>query len=111
MADAFPLCEIGITFFARCFKHHICVFVNSHYWTTHRDDDLKQCSIFLVYCGGLVFEDTQPMTEEQYCASAEAIGRVQAKFDEAKLAADQAKKGKKRQAQKRAFISSDEEDC
>ena len=50
------------------------------------------------------------MTEEQYCASAEAIGRVQAKFDEAKLAEDQAKKDKKRQARKRAFISSDEED-
>ena len=70
--------------------------MNSHYWTTHRGDDLKQCSIFLAYGGGLVFEDTQPMTEEQYRASAEAIGRVQAKFDEAKLAT--VDKGKKWQA-------------
>ena len=108
LADAFPLCEIGITFFARCFKRHICVFVNSHYWTTHRADDLQQCSIFLAYHGGLVFEDTQPMTEEQYRASAEAIGRVQAKFDEAKLAT--VDKGKEWQARKRAIISSDEEE-
>ena len=61
-----------------------------------------------MYRGGLVFEDTQPMTEEQYHASAEAIGRVQAKFDEAKL--ETVDKDKKRQAWMQAFISSDEEE-
>ena len=77
LADAFPLDEIGLTFFARCFRRHICVFVNSHYWTTHGSNDIEQCSIFLAYRGN--------MQHEQFKASSEAIGQMQAKFDEAKL--------------------------
>ena len=108
LADAFPLDEIGITFFARCFRRHVCVFVNSHFWTTHVADDIGQCSIFLAYCGNMDFDDIQPMTEAQFKSSAEVIGHVQAKFDEAKLHEEQGMQ--LRNKRKWAYISSDEDE-
>ena len=33
----------------------------------------------------MLYEDTVPMTKEEYKRSAEAIGRIQAKFNEKKL--------------------------
>ena len=110
LADAFPLDEIGITFFARCFKWHICVFVNCHYWTTHKDNVIEQCSIFLAFRGRMSFDDTRPMTAAEFSASSEAIGRIQAKFDEEKLREENAMKLRKRTSHKRPHISSDEED-
>ena len=110
LIDAFPLDEIGITFFARCFRKHICVFVNTHLWTTHIRNDPQQCSIFLAYHGGMMFDDTRPMTTGEYCASSAAIGRMQAKFDEAQLREEADAKKDKRNKRKRPHISSDEEE-
>ena len=108
LADAFPLDEIRITFFARCLRQHVCVFVNSHFWTTHVADDIGQCSIFLAYHGNMDFDDTQPMTEAQFKSSAEVIGCVQAKFDKAKLREEQGMQ--LRRKRKRVYISSDEDE-
>ena len=108
LADAFPLDEIRITFFARCFRRYVCVFMNSHFWTTHVADDIGQCSIFLAYRGNMDFDDTQPMTEAQFKSSAEVIGCVQAKFDEAKLHEEQGMQ--LRSKRKRAYISDEDED-
>ena len=66
LADAFPLDKIGITFFARCFRRHICVFVNSHYWTTHVSNDIEQCSIFLAYRGRVSFKNFFSVAQPGY---------------------------------------------
>ena len=73
-------------------------------------NDISQCSIFLACRGNMDFDDTQPMTQEQYQASSEAIGRIQAKFDEAKLRQGGNMKLRTRSQRKRAYISSDEDD-
>ena len=109
LADAFPLDEIGIMFFARCFKRHVCILFNTHFWTTHKDNDPKQCSIFLAYRGNMVYEDTVPMTKEEYKRSAEAIGRIQAKFDENKLKEQFEQQHLRRSTRKRNIIESDED--
>ena len=54
------------------------------------------------------FDDTQPMTQEQFKASSEAMCCMQAKFDEAKLHKEGAMQLHSKQ--KRQIISSDEED-
>ena len=110
LADAYPLDEIGVTFFARCFKRHICILFNTHFWTTHKDNDPKQCSIFLAYQGNMVYEDTVPMTKDEYKASAEAIGRIQAKFDEKKLREEGEHQPLRRSKCKRNIIESDDEE-
>ena len=56
------------------------------------------------------FDDTRPMTAAEFSASSEAIGRIQAKFDEEKLREENAMKLRKRTSRKRPHISSDEED-
>ena len=84
------------------------VFANSHYWTTHIGNDIAQCSIFLAYRGNMDFDDTKPMTQDQFKASAEPIGWIQAKIAEAK---PHEKQGMQLHSKrKRAFISSNEED-
>ena len=109
LADTFPIDEIGIMFFARCFKCHVCILFNTHFWTTHKDNDPKQCSSFLAYRGNMVYEDTVPMSKEEYKRSAEAIGRIQAKFNEKKLKEDFEQQHLRRSKWKRNIIESDED--
>ena len=110
LADAFPLDEIGIMFFARCFKCYICILFNTHFWTTHKDNNLRQCSIFLAYRGNMVYEDTVPMTEDEYKVSAEAIRCIQAKFDERTLVEENDKQPLRCSKRKRNVITSDDEE-
>ena len=110
LADAFPLDEIGIMFFARYFRRHICILFNTHFWTTHKDNDPRQCSIFPAYRGNMVYEDTVPMTQQEYKASVEAIGQIQAKFDEKTLKQDnEPKQQLRRSKRKRNVIESDDD--
>ena len=53
-----PLDEIAIVLFARMYKLHICVFVEGKFWTTNRNQAMKEADIYLVYCGKLKFLDT-----------------------------------------------------
>ena len=84
--EAFPLDQVGITFFARCYRWHICVFFNTHLWTTHKDNDIKQCTIFLVYRGSKTYWDSREMTADEAKGCQSAIGRIQAMVDEKNLA-------------------------
>ena len=84
--EAFPLDQVGITFFARCYRRHICVFFNTHLWTTHKDNDIKQCTIFLVYRGSKTYWDSREMTADEAKGCQSAIGRIQAMVDEKNLA-------------------------
>ena len=65
--------------------------VTSAYYSTHtfgkHTKTMTQTVQYfpLAYRGNMVYEDTVPMTKEEYKRSAEAIGRIQAKFDEKKL--------------------------
>ena len=74
------------------------------------ENDIGQCSIFLAYRGNMNFDDTKPMMQAEYKASAEAIGRVQAQVDEAKLRGEHTMKLRTRKPKKRPHISSDEDD-
>ena len=84
--EAFPLDQVGITFFARCYRRHICVFFNTHLWTTHKDNDIKQCTIFLVYRGSKTYWDSREMTADEAKGCQSAIGRIHAMVDEKNLA-------------------------
>ena len=112
--EAYPLDELGITIWARCYRKHVCIFANSEFVTTHRNDDITKCGIHLVYRGDKVFEEARPMTSAEYVAASSAIAQVQAKYDELSLIAQKdtiyknyaRKKGHKR---KSAVLSSDNE--
>ena len=57
----------------------------------------------------MLYEDTVPMTKEEYKRSAEAIGRIQAKFDEKKLKEEFEQQHLRRSKQKRNIIESHED--
>ena len=85
------------------------------FFTTHRNDDITKCGIYLVYRGDKVFEQTRLMTSAEYVAASSAIVQVQAKYDQLSLIAQkdtiyknyEQKKGHKR---KSAVLSSDNEE-
>ena len=94
---------------------NMCIFVNSEFVTTHRNDDITKCGIHLVYRGDKVFEEARVMTSAEYVATSSAIAQVQAKYDQLSLIAQKDKiyknyvhrKGDKR---KSAVLSSDNEE-
>ena len=89
--EAYPLDELGITIWARCYRKHVCIFVNSEFFTTHWNDDITKCGIHLVYRGDKVFEQTRLMTSAEYVAASSAIAQVQAKYDQLSLIAQKDK--------------------
>ena len=93
----------------------MCIFVNSEFYTTHRNDDITKCGIHLVYRGDKVFEQTRLMTAAEYVAASSAIAQVQAKYDQLSLIAqkDTIYKNyarKKAHKRKSAVLSSDNEE-
>ena len=113
--EAYPLDELGITIWARCYRKHVCIFVNSEFYTTHQNDDITKCGIHLVYRGDKVFEQTRLMTAVEYVAASSAIAQVQAKYDQLSLIAqkDTIYKNyarKKAHKRKSAVLSSDNEE-
>ena len=61
----FPLSVPGILIMSRAYKLHMAVFFNDHYWTTCAESDLNKVSVFLIYCGNLVFEHSRRMTNPE----------------------------------------------
>ena len=63
----FPLNTAGILIMSRAYKFHTAVFFNDKFWTTSSDiSALHKCSVFSVYRGGTVFQDTRRMHVEEY---------------------------------------------
>ena len=58
----------------------------------------------------MIYEDTVPMTREEFDASSEAIGRIQAKFDEKKLKEESTQIPLRHSKRKRNIIESDDEE-
>ena len=50
-----PLDEIAIFCFARMYHLHIDIIMDTMYWTTHRDHNIKKCDKLLGFMGGLKF--------------------------------------------------------
>ena len=63
---SFPLSTPGIMILARAYKIHVAVFFNNNFWTTDSHRGLERCTVFLLYRGSLVFEDSCRMTSEEF---------------------------------------------
>ena len=61
----FPLSIPGILIMSGAYKLHTAVFFNNHFWTTCVETDLNKVSVFLLYHGNLVFEDSRCMTNSE----------------------------------------------
>ena len=62
---SFPLDKAGILVLARAYKIHVTVFFNDHYWTTNTSSNLNECTVFLIYCGDLVFMDSRRLLTKE----------------------------------------------
>ena len=51
---------------ARAYKIHVAVFFNNNFWTTDSHPGLERCTVFLLYRGSLVFDDSRRMTSEEF---------------------------------------------
>ena len=63
---SFPLNSAGILILARAYKIHVAVFFNDHFWTTDSHTGLDRCSVFLLYRGNLVFENSRRLTTAEF---------------------------------------------
>ena len=63
---SFPLNTPGIMILARAYKIHVAVFFNNNFWTTDSCRGLERCTVFLLYRGSLVFDDSRRMTSEEF---------------------------------------------
>ena len=61
-----PLDEVGILMFARMMHKHVAVYFNDLYWTTRVDYDCAQCEAHLMFQGKLCYENTIPLTSEEW---------------------------------------------
>ena len=64
--SSFPLNSAGILILARAYKIHVVVFFNDHFWTTDSRTGLDRCSVFLLYRGNLVFENSRRLTTAEF---------------------------------------------
>ena len=63
----FPLDRAGILIMSRAYKLHTAVFFNEKFWITSSEiSALNKCTVFLIYRGGTVFQDTRRMHVEEY---------------------------------------------
>ena len=101
---------VGIMIWARCYRKHVALCVNSTFWTTNLDKDIDKCDIVLVYRGYNMFEDTRVMLHEEYNYYSEAIARTQAIVDEQALKKNVTDMRKRAGKRKPGHISSDDSD-
>ena len=101
---------VGISIWARCFRKHVAICVNSTFWTTNIDKDIDKCDIVLLYRGYNMFEDTRVMLHEEYAFYADAIARTQAIVDEQALKKNVTDMKKRSGKRKSGHISSDDSD-
>ena len=53
-----PLDELSLLIIARMYHRHIAIFLKNSFWSTRRDNTLRDCQMYLVYKGGSHFVDT-----------------------------------------------------
>ena len=82
---SFAFDPVAIVIWARCYRKHVAIFCNYYVWCTHKQDDVSKCDIFLVYRGDNCFQQTRPMTTEEFAKAQDGVGRVQAYLDELSL--------------------------
>ena len=63
---SFPLNSAGILILATAHKVHITVFFNNNFWTIDAHRGLDRYTVFLLYRGSLVFEDSCRMTSAEF---------------------------------------------
>ena len=57
---AIPLDQLGLLILARTYHHHITVFFKDYVWTMRSDNIMRDCTLYLVYKGGVNFIDSVP---------------------------------------------------
>ena len=82
----FPLNSAGILIMSRAYKLHTAVFFNDKFWTTSSEiSALNKCTVFLIYRGGTVFQDTRQMHVEEYEARKGMIRNMGKYYEKWKL--------------------------
>ena len=61
-----PLDKVGILMFARMMHKHVSVYFNDLYWTTRVDYECAKCDAHLIYRGKSSYENTIPLTTEEW---------------------------------------------
>ena len=88
-ADDFPVFALdacGITIWARHYRHQVGIVFNTLFWCTIKEQDLDKCDVILVYRGSNCFEDTWPITMDEFNSMSDNLGRIQAIIGEKDLA-------------------------
>ena len=55
-----PLDQLGLLILARIYNRHITVFCKDFVWTMRCDNSMRDCTVYLVYKGGVNFIDSVP---------------------------------------------------
>ena len=101
----FPLNSAGILIMFRAYKLHTAVFFNDKFWTTSSEiSALNKCTVFLIYRGGTVFQDTRQMHVEEYEARKGIIRNMEKYYEKWKMPS------KDYRSKLRNCIPSDDED-
>ena len=79
---------VGLTIWAHCYRKHVGLIYNSHFWCTEKNNNLDKCDIILVYRGHRIFEPTRVMRTHEMPLYNEALARAQAIIDERELEAN-----------------------
>ena len=108
----FPLSMPGILIIARAYKIHIAIFFNDSYWTTMSKTNLMKVTVFLLYRGNLIFEDSQLMTTQEYGGRKQYFLKLQKYFEETDdvNALDRMRARSKKDEPKKPVIESDIEE-
>ena len=112
----FPLSIPGILIMSRAYKLHTAVFFNDHFWTTWAETNLNKVSVFLLYRGNLVFEDSRHMTNpeakewRQYFQKLEKYYDHKHTCDALEHLKEHAKKLKEKSKPQKSIIESDIEE-
>ena len=78
---SFPLNTPGILILARAYKIHVAVFFNNNFWTTDSRRSLDRCTVFLLYRGSLVFENSRRMTSEEFTERKDYFRKLSRYYD------------------------------
>ena len=109
---SFPLNTPGIMILARAYKIHVAVFFNNNFWTTDSHHGLERCTVFLLYRGSLVFEDSRRMTSEEFSDQKAYFKKLSKHYDKVHEENDLKKLHERAQCENRTpknYVPSDDE--
>ena len=111
MSENYQCDEVGLFLFARMFHLHIAVIFNGVVWTTHHNQNLRECDLFLGYkgccdfvllreldkseIGTAVFGEITEVTEVSPDCTSPAKPKIQRKAVDLSVATDRKKKDKR----------------